>query len=154
MTSVVRKIVVNAPISDVFNFWKNFENFPRFMQHIESIESIGPDETRWTLKGPLGTHVVWDAETTYMEENKKIAWITTGGQIETHGAVLFKDLGGSTEVTVGLEYNAATGAIGEALAKLVDDTEAMLEEDLQRFKEVVESSEALHPHIAAVMTAG
>ena len=104
MASVVKTIVVNAPVSQVFNYWKNFENFPRFMENIESIQSIGPDETRWTAKGPLGTAVEWDAKTTAVELDKKIAWKSTGGQIETHGAVTFKELGDSkTEVTIGLE---------------------------------------------------
>ena len=31
MGTVVKEILVNAPISQVFSFWKNFENFPRFM---------------------------------------------------------------------------------------------------------------------------
>jgi uncharacterized membrane protein len=142
MASVVKTITVNAPISQVFSYWKNFENFPRFMENIESIQTIGPDETKWKAKGPLGTAVEWDAKTTYIEENKKIAWQSTGGQIETHGAVTFKESGASeTEVTVGLEYNPLGGALGEAVAKLFSDPEAKLEEDLNRFKRVAESGD-------------
>jgi uncharacterized membrane protein len=142
MASVVKHITVNAPISQVFNYWKNFENFPSFMENIESIETLGPDETKWTAKGPLGTPVEWTAKTTYVEENKKIAWQSTGGQIETHGAVLFKEAeGGGTEVTVGLEYNPLGGALGEAVAKIFSNPESKLEEDLQRFKEVAESGD-------------
>ena len=142
MASVVKTITVNAPISQVFNYWKNFENFPRFMENIESIQTIGLDETKWQAKGPLGTAVEWDAKTTYIEENKKIAWKSTGGQIETHGAVTFKEAGPSTtEVTVGLEYNPVGGALGEAVAKLFSDPESKLEEDLNRFKQVAESGD-------------
>jgi len=142
MASVVKSLTVNAPISQVFTFWKNFENFPRFMKSIESISVIGPDLTRWKVKGPLGMEVEWDAKTTYIEENKKIAWISTGGQIETHGAVTFKENGpNQTEVTVGLEYNPTGGVLGEAVAKLFSDPEVQLEEDLNRFKEVAEAGE-------------
>jgi uncharacterized membrane protein len=142
MASVVKTIVVNAPISQVFSYWKNFENFPRFMENIESIETIGPDMTKWTAKGPLGTAVEWDAKTTYVEENKKIAWQSTGGQIETHGAVLFEEEGANqTKVQVGLEYNPVGGALGEAVAKLFSDPETKLEEDLNRFKQVAESGD-------------
>lgn len=140
MASVVKTIVVNAPLSQVFTYWKNFENFPRFMENIESIQAIGPDETRWTAKGPLGTAVEWDAKTTHVEQDKKIAWESTGGQIETHGAVTFKELDDSrTEVTVGLEYSPVGGALGEAVAKLFSDPEGKLEEDLDRFRQVAES---------------
>ncbi|MBW3638039.1 MAG: hypothetical protein KY445_16465, partial [Armatimonadetes bacterium] len=79
MASVTKEIIVNAPISQVFEFWKNFENFPRFMENIESITVIGPEMTHWKMKGPLGTSVEWDAKTLYMEENKKISWQSTEG---------------------------------------------------------------------------
>lgn len=141
MASVTKSIAVQAPISQVFDYWKNFENFPAFMENIEKIESIGPDETRWTIKGPLGTSVTWDAKTTYVEENKKIAWQTTEGQIETHGAVLFKELDeATTEVTVGLEYSVFTGAIGEFFGTFLEHPEQKLEEDLNRFKQIAEST--------------
>ncbi|HVF11098.1 MAG TPA: SRPBCC family protein [Abditibacteriaceae bacterium] len=142
MGTVVKEIMVNAPISQVFAFWKNFENFPRFMKNIESIQVTGPDLTHWKCKGPLGTAVEWDAKTTYIEENKKIAWQSTGGQIETHGAVTFAEAGtGQTKVTVGLEYEPPGGALGEAVAKLFSDPEDQLEEDLNRFKQVAEGSD-------------
>jgi len=142
MAAVVKEIIVNAPISQVFAYWKNFENFPRFMKNIESIQVIGPDMTRWKSKGPLGTDIEWDAKTLYVEENKKISWQTVGGQIETHGAVTFAELSPrQTKVTVGLEYNPPGGALGEAVAKLFSDPEDQLEEDLSRFKEVAESSD-------------
>ena len=142
MGSVVKSVIVNAPISQVFSFWKNFENFPRFMENIESIQVTGPDMTRWKAKGPLGTAIECDAKTTYVEEKKKIAWKSTGGQIETHGAVTFEESGGNqTKVTVGLEYDPAGGALGEAVAKLFADPEDKLEEDLNRFKQVAEDGE-------------
>jgi uncharacterized membrane protein len=142
MASVVKTVVVNAPISQVFNYWKSFENFPRFMENIESVQVTGPDMTRWTAKGPLGTAVEWDAKTLYVEQNKKISWESTGGQVETHGAVLFKELdNGQTEVTVGLEYSPVGGALGEAVAKLFSDPENKLEEDLNRFKQVAETGD-------------
>jgi len=142
MGTVVKEVIVNAPISRVFEYWKNFENFPRFMKHIESIQVTGPDLTHWKTHGPLGTSVEWDAKTTYVEENKKIAWQSTGGTIETHGAVTFHELGPEqTKVTVGIEYTPPAGALGDAIAKLFSDPEKETEEDLQRFKEVAEHSD-------------
>lgn len=142
MASVVKSMTVNAPISQVFTFWKNFENFPRFMKYVESIQVIGPDLTHWKIAGPLGMEVEYDAKTTYIEENKKIAWQSTGGQIETHGAVTFEESGpDQTKVTVGLEYSPTGGVLGEAVAKLFSDPEDQLEEDLNRFKQVAESGD-------------
>jgi uncharacterized membrane protein len=142
MGSVVKSVVVNAPVEQVFNFWRNFENFPRFMDNIESIRVTGEDLSHWTAKGPLGTNVEWDAKTTSVQENKKIAWQSVDGTIETHGAVTFEEVGANqTKVTVGLEYNPPAGALGEAVARLFSNPEHQLEEDLNRFKAVAESGE-------------
>ncbi len=142
MGSVTKSVVVNAPVSQVFNFWRNFENFPRFMENIESIQSTGEDLSHWKSKGPLGTTVEWDAKTTSVQENKKIAWQSTEGTIETHGAVTFEEVGADqTKVTVGLEYKPPAGVLGEAVAKLFSDPEDQLEEDLNRFKKVAEGSD-------------
>ncbi len=139
MANVTKEIIVNAPASQVFAFWKNFENFPRFMENIESIHVIGPEMTHWKMKGPLGMSVEWDAKTIYMEENKKISWQSTEGTIETHGAVIFEELDAErTKVTVGLEYTPPGGALGEAVAKMFNNPDNQLEEDLMRFKKVVQ----------------
>lgn len=139
MANFTKEIIINAPVEEVFSFWSNFENFPRFMENIESIEVTGPELTHWKAKGPLGIPVEWDAKTTYREENKKIAWKSTGGTIETHGAVVFHPLGtGGTQVTVGLEYTPPAGMLGEAVAKLIQDPELQLEQDLERLKELLE----------------
>ncbi len=142
MASVTKTIVVNAPVSQVFSFWKNFENFPRFMENIESIHVTGEDMTHWKAKGPLGTNVEWDAKTTSVQENSKIAWQSTEGTIETHGAVTFEEAGDNqTKVTVGLEYQPPGGILGQAVAKMFSDPEDQLEEDLNNFKKVAESGD-------------
>jgi uncharacterized membrane protein len=142
MGTVTKAIIVNAPVAQVFAFWRNFENFPRFMENIESIQVTGEDMTHWKTRGPLGTSVEWDAKTTSVQENRKIAWQSTQGKIETHGAVTFEEAGpDQTKVTVGLEYQTPGGVLGEAVAKMFSDPEDQLEEDLGRFKQVAESGE-------------
>lgn len=139
MANFTKEIIVNAPIDKVFQFWKNFENFPRFMENIESITVIGPELTHWKMKGPLGVPVEWDAKTLTVDEEKKISWQSTEGTIETHGAAVFKSVDeGRTHITVGLEYKAPLGVLGETVAKILNDPAKQLEEDLMRFKKVVQ----------------
>lgn len=155
MAAVSKEIIVNAPIGEVFGFWKNFENFPRFMENIEAIHVVGPELTHWKMKGPLGVPVEWDAKTTYIEENKKISWESTSGTIENHGSVIFEDLGeGRTKVTVGLEYKPPAGAIGEAVAKLINDPEKQLETDLLNFKRVAQEDGGLKDTSSATSASG
>lgn len=142
MGTATKSVVVNAPVEQVYTFWRNFENFPRFMQNIESIHVTGDDLSHWKSKGPLGMTVEWDAKTTSVQENKKIAWQSTEGTIETHGAVTFEEAGdGQTKITVGLEFTPPAGIIGETVAKLFANPEKQLEEDLGRFKKVAESGD-------------
>ena len=82
MGTATKSVVVNAPVEQVYTFWRNFENFPRFMDNIESIKVTGDDMSHWKSKGPLGMTVEWDAKTTSVQENKKIAWQSTEGTIE------------------------------------------------------------------------
>ena len=142
MGTATKSVVVNAPVEQVYTFWRNFENFPRFMQNIESIHVTGDDLSHWKSKGPLGMTVEWDAKTTSVQENKKIAWQSTEGTIETHGAVTFEEAGdGQTKITVGFEFTPPAGIIGETVAKLFANPEKQLEEDLGRFKKVAESGD-------------
>lgn len=141
MAFATHEVIVNAPTGKVFEFWKNFENFPRFMEHIESIQVVGPEMTHWKMKGPLGVPVEWDAKTTYIEENKKISWQSTGGNLDNHGSVVFEPLDENrTRITVGIEYKPPAGAVGEAVARLLSDPQRQLEEDLRRFKQVVQEN--------------
>ena len=54
---VEQTINVNAPLSDVFDFWSNPENYPEAFSHITSVEQIGENLYRWTVKGPAGIPV-------------------------------------------------------------------------------------------------
>ncbi len=142
MATVVKEVLVNAPIQKVYDYWRNFENFPRFMDNIESISVTGPDESHWKMKGPLGKTIEWDAKTTSAQENKKISWQSTEGHIETHGSVTFEEVSASqTKVTVGLEFTPPAGIIGEVVAKLTSNPEQQLEDDLKRFRNVAESED-------------
>jgi uncharacterized membrane protein len=136
-----KSIIVGAPVADVFAAWADFENFPRFMEHVKSITRTGEKTTRWVAAGPLGQDVEWEAETTRLEPNKRIAWRSTeDSPVRTSGQVTFNDLSPQeTEVTVTLQYVPPGGIAGEAAARLLSDPEEMLEEDLRRFKSYVES---------------
>lgn len=141
-----QSIIVGAPIGDVYALWANFENFPRFMENIESVTRFGERESHWVMAGPLGSKIEWDAETTRLEPNTRIAWNSRdGGDITTSGQVIFTELpSNQTQVTVTLQYVPPAGAIGEAVAQLFVDPDQRLAEDLRRFKDVAEGRAPLN----------
>jgi uncharacterized membrane protein len=137
-----KNIIVKAPIAAVYQAWANFENFPNFMQHICTITKTGDRTSHWVMEGPLNSHIEWDAETTRLEENKRVAWSSTNGDIKTSGQVTFNELSNDeVEVTVMLRYIPPGGAIGDLVANLFADPEGKLQEDLYNFKRYIEKSE-------------
>jgi uncharacterized membrane protein len=134
-----KTIIVGGSVAEIYRIWSNFENFPRFMKHIKSVTRAGDRRSHWVAEGALGMKAEWDAETTRLEENKRIAWRSTDdSSVKTSGQVTFNDLKGQTEVTVTLQYVAPAGKTGGKVAKLVSDLGGRLEEDLRKFKAYAE----------------
>jgi uncharacterized membrane protein len=99
----------------------------------------GERSSHWVVKGPLGSSVEFDAETTMMEPNKRIAWNSRdGGDVKTSGQVSFNELGNNqTEVHVILKYDPPAGVAGDLVAKVFSNPQKQLEEDMARFKQLV-----------------
>jgi uncharacterized membrane protein len=137
-----RTIIVRAGIDMVYDTWANFENFPHFMKDVKSVTRTGDRMSHWVVEGPFGRQVEWDAETTRLERNKRIAWNSKEtSQIKTSGQVTFNDLGkGEIEVTVTVQWVVPASMGGEKIAGLVADPAKRLEEDLLSFKHYVEQS--------------
>ena len=141
MQRAEKTIRVNAPAEKVYQYWRNFQNFPQFMEHVEEVRPVSGNDklTHWKIKGPLGKSVEFDAELTKDEPNKTLGWNSAGGEMGTSGAVTFAETGDNTEVHVVMQwFDPPGGAVGEVASKLLQDPEKMLEEDLQRFKDIAE----------------
>jgi len=142
---VTRTVIVKGPVEQIYRLWANFENFPHFMKHIKQVTKTGERTSHWVMEGPLGKDIAWDAETTRLDENTRIAWNSRdNGDITTSGQVTFKQLpSDQTEVAVTLQYVPPAGALGEFVAKLFSNPAKQLEEDLENFKHFAEGSKGL-----------
>lgn len=141
---VTKSIVVGSAPPDVFAVWSNFAMFPQFMQYIEEVTITGANRSHWVMKGPLGFVAEWDAETTRMETDRRIAWRSIDGDdttVKTSGQVLFNPLpNNQTDVTVTLHYTPPAGVVGDVAAAVFADPEARLAHDLENFKRFVENT--------------
>jgi uncharacterized membrane protein len=141
MQRVEKSIRVKAPVAQVYQFWRNFENFPRFMDNVDEVRLLDGTGQRshWKLHGPMGKTVEYDADLTQDEPNKAIGWNSTDGDIETTGQVTFTEHEDNTLVHVIMQWaDVPGGALGEAASRMLQSPETMLEEDLQRFKDIAE----------------
>jgi uncharacterized membrane protein len=133
-------IEVEAPVQEVYEYWRNLENLPQFMTNVEEVRSTGPDTTHWRVKGPLGSSLEFDARTTQDEPNEALGWNTQNGQVETSGQVRFRDVTPNrTRVEVQMNYwDPPGGRAGEVASRLVANPDIMVQQDLQNFKEIIE----------------
>jgi len=142
-TKVERSVYIDRPAGELYSFWRDFENLPRIMRHLKSV-SVRGDRSHWTAAGPAGVTVEWDAEIINEQPNEMIAWGSlTGSEVATAGSVHFDEAPGrGTRLTVVLKYDPPAGRAGAAVAGLFGaDADRMIEEDLDRFKQLAESNE-------------
>jgi uncharacterized membrane protein len=133
-------IEVEAPVQEVYEYWRNLENLPQFMTNVEEVRSTGPDTTHWRVKGPLGSSLEFDARTTQDEPNEALGWNTQNGQVETSGQVRFRNVTPNrTRVEVQMNYwDPPGGRAGEVASRLVANPDIMVQQDLQNFKQIIE----------------
>ena len=137
---VESSVVVEAPVSRVYEYWSDLENLPNFMTNVEEVRATGPDRTHWVVKGPLGVKMEFDAETTQEEENRALGWNSVDGNVGTSGQVRFQELGPErTRVEVTMNYaDPPGGRLGEVGSRLVSNPQVMVDQDLYNFKEIIE----------------
>jgi uncharacterized membrane protein len=136
---VTNSIIVKGDIDEIYNLWADFRNFPNFMENIESVSPSGQDRSHWVMKGPLDTTFEWEAETTRMEEDNRIAWKSIEGDLKTSGQVTFNDLpDDQVQVTTTIQYVPPAGVVGEVAAELFGEPKKRLRKDLRNFKAYAE----------------
>ena len=136
---VTKSIIVKGQVETIFDLWSDFENLPNFMAPIKSIEKTGENTTHWTVDGPFGTTIEWDAETTRLEKNRRIAWNSLDGDIKTSGQVTFTELPqNETQVTVTVKYIPGESLAEPIFNQLFGNTEKLANDSLRKFKSFVE----------------
>lgn len=138
---VQKTINVNAPVGEVYEFWSNFENFPRFMSHVNEVKDLGNGRSRWTVDGPGGVPVSWNAIITQQRDNEVLAWRSEEGAVVGNaGIVRFEsNEQGGTRIDVKMTYNPPAGSLGHAVATFFgSDPKSAMDDDLVRFKTLIE----------------
>src|SRR4051812_42170408 len=107
MIRVVKSILVNRPVEDVYRFWRGVERFPSFMKHLESVQVRDERHSHWKAKGPAGSTIEWDAEIMEDVPDSVIRWRSVqGSDIDHAGCVRFERAPGGrgTFVLVDIRY--------------------------------------------------
>jgi uncharacterized membrane protein len=148
LSPTTQTIVVNRETADVYQFWLRFDQFPRFMRHLKQVSIRKDGTSHWQAYGPGGQLYEWDAETIETRPNELISWRSRpGGDVQNEGSVRFERAPGGrgTLVRVNLRYAPPAGSAGAAVATLLGREPGQdVQEDLRRFKQVIETGDVVH----------
>jgi len=137
MPQIIETVDVSVPVSVAYNQWTQFEEFPKFLDEVESIQQVTDTLTEWKIKvGPVER--TFEANITEQHPDERVAWNSTGGEVDHAGVVTFHKLAPTeTRVTVQLDWEP-TGLL-EKLGSAVGVGSHAVKKDLKNFKEYIES---------------
>lgn len=133
MTQIRQAIEVNVPVYTAYNQWTQFENFPKFMEGVQEVRQLDDAHLHWRAIRH-GQQIEWDSEITEQVPDQLIAWRDMDGP-GNQGSIRFQPIENESsriEVVMDIAENQATGAAESV-------TQQRLEEDLSRFKQMIES---------------
>jgi uncharacterized membrane protein len=140
-TFLRERVIVGAPVEKLYTFWRNPANLPRVMPYLERVEPIDATRSHWTMTGPAGTSLEWDAEIINEVPFETIGWQSLpGADVASAGSVHFRELGrGLTEVVVTMQYDPPAGRLGASVAALLGSSAGKrVQRALEDFKQSME----------------
>jgi uncharacterized membrane protein len=119
-------VVVERPVSEVFDFCRDFENFPKIVDVLLSVEDSQDGRSHWAVRSPKGDVIEWDAIVTKYVPNTVIAWESVPGSVVRAGGVMrFSPLSPKeTRLDLSLTYQPLRTGLNEALRTLVHASNA------------------------------
>lgn len=141
----VRAALINRPRQALYDFWRDFRNLPAFTENVKAVEVLDDRRSRWTIAGPAGKDIDLESELTEDRPGEYIAWRSTeGSDIDHEGWIEFRDnaFGRGTEVRILISYDPPGGAVGKAVAKVLQrEPRIQARRELRRFKQLMETGE-------------
>jgi uncharacterized membrane protein len=136
MNTVEKSVEVNAPISAVYNQWKQFEDFPRFMEGVKQVRQLDDTHLHWKAE-IAGKEKEWDAEIVAQVPDEMISWRSTSGASNVGQVRFGRADSGKTQVTLLLSYEPE-GTV-ENVGAAIGVVSARIQADLERFREFIEN---------------
>ena len=142
---VTRSVTVRAPADALYRQWRDPQQLSRIMGDEITVTSAGDGALHWAVQTPVGKTVEWDARITDDEPGKRIAWQSDdGAPVPNNGSVEFRPAPADhgTEVILHLRFDPLGGALGDAVAKMLDIVPGItVKTALRRSKSLAETGE-------------
>lgn len=137
MATIEKSIDVGVPVSVAYDQWTQFEQFPQFMTGVLEVRQLDDSHVRW-VADIEGERKEWDAEIVEQEPDRVVAWRSVGG-VANSGRVEFEPIDAGTRVSVEMEYDPE--GLKESIGALIGLDGRQVEDDLERFRDLVEARE-------------
>jgi len=147
---IISSVHINRDRRDLYDLWRNLSNLPNVMRHLQSVTPLDDQRSRWVALGPLDQILEWEAEIITDRAGEVIAWqsLTTidgrRAEVDNAGSVHFNEsaTGEGTELRVAIKYDPPGGwAVAKLANALGRGLQQELDEDLRRFKQMMETGE-------------
>lgn len=138
MATIEKSIDVGVPVSVAYGQWTQFEQFPRFMDGVVDVKQLDDKRLHWVAEIG-GQRREWDAEIVEQQPDRVVAWRSVGGTPNS-GRVEFEPIDQGTRISVEMEYE--TEGVKEAVGSALGFDEGKVEEDLERFRDLVEERQS------------
>ncbi len=137
MATIEESIEVRRPLRAVYDQWTQFEEFPKFMEGVAEVRQLDDRHLHWVAEFGGQRHE-WDAEVTEQKPDERVAWKNTDGK-DNAGVVTFHRIDeDKTRVMVQMDF--VPEGIVEKLGSLMGAADRRVRGDLERFRELVETS--------------
>jgi uncharacterized membrane protein len=133
--------VIQADAHQLYSLWRDVEAAPQWQEQIREVIRTGDKTSHWVMVKDEKT-IEWDAEVLADEPGKRIAWRSTGGDLDQAGEVVFEPAptGQGTMVTLLQEFRM--GKIASAWETLTGrNPKQGVIENLRHFKALAETGE-------------
>lgn len=130
MGQIRLSIEINVPLRAAYNQWTQFEDFPRFMEGVNEVEQKDEAHLHWRADRN-GQQVEWDSEIVDQIPDQLISWRDVSGpgnQGSLHFYTVRED---QTRIELTMD-------ITQAQSDHQDETRSRIEQDLHRFKQMLE----------------
>ena len=136
MSQIVQTIDVDVPVTTSYNQWTQFEEFPQFLSFVEEITQQDDTHNHWKVD-IAGSKREFDTVISEQVPDDRVAWTSTGGEVDHAGVVTFHKLSDTTSrVAVQIDWDPE--GLLEKAGAVLNIPDAAVASELGNFKEFIE----------------
>jgi len=137
MAQIIETIDVDVPVSTSYNQWTQFEEFPQFLSFVKEITQQDDTHNHWTVN-VAGGEREFDTVITEQLPDERVAWTSTGGEVDHAGVVTFHKLSDSTS-RVAVQIDWEPEGLVERAGAALDIPGRAVKSELENFKKFLEA---------------